>query len=359
MQETTGVVLAGGKSTRMGANKAFLSLEGHSLIERVVAELRKAFPEVLVVGDPETYRGLADRVVADIFPEAGPLGGIHAGLTFASYDPVFVAACDLPFVEGSLASLIVERLDGFDAAVPCVGGRLQPLFAAYRKTCLGPVTRSLEAGRRRVVGFLGEVRVCYLTEADFEGWPHFRRVFFNVNTPADIRRLQHRIAAGVPVVGVAGPSKTGKTRLIEGIVAELAAAGYRVAVLKHTVHELADTPGKDTERFARAGAVKTALAGPGGLFYFQAAGEPELGPVLEFLEDAVDLILVEGYKEAPLPQIKVLGNGEEPVLDERTVALVTGDPGKYCGIPVFSFSAAPAVAALIVDRFLKREDKGY
>jgi molybdopterin-guanine dinucleotide biosynthesis protein MobB len=156
-----------------------------------------------------------------------------------------------------------------------------------------------------------------------------------------------------------GPSKTGKTRLIEGIVAELAAAGYRVAVLKHTVHELADTPGKDTERFARAGAVKTALAGPGGLFYFQAAGEPELGPVLEFLEDAVDLILVEGYKEAPLPQIKVLGNGEEPVLDGRTVALVTGGPGKYRGIPVFSFTAAPAVAALIVNRFLKREDKGH
>ena len=359
MVEITGVVLAGGKSSRMRENKAFLDVDGQTLLERVVTGLRAVFPEVIIVGDPDAYRGLADRVVADIFPGVGPLAGIHAGLTFASHNLVFVAACDLPFVNGGLASFIAARAEGFDAAVPCVGGRLQPLFAAYRKTCLGPVTRCLEAGRYRVASFLGEVRVRYLTEADFAGWPHLRRVFFNVNTPADVRRLRQEIFAAVPVVGVVGPSKAGKTRLIEGVAAALAAAGYRAAVLKHTVHRLADTPGKDTDRFIRAGAVKTALAGPGGLFYFQAAGEPELGAVLALLEDGVDIILVEGYKEAPLPQIKVTENGEKTASDERTVAVVSADPRVYEGVQVFFPDDAEGVASFIIEHFLRKEESRY
>ena len=343
----------------MGKNKAFVHFEGRSLVERGVTSLKKVFPEVIIAGDPALYEGLADRVVKDIFPGAGPLAGIHAGLTCASHDLIFVAACDLPYVDEEMAAFIVQRTAGFDAAVPCIGGRLQPLFAAYRKTCLGPADRYLQAGGRRVVSFLGEVKVRYLTEADFAGWPQYRRVFFNVNAPAEVEQLQRRIFPTVPVVGIVGPSRAGKTTLIEGLVKHLTAAGYRVAVLKHTWHTLTDTPGKDTERFARAGAVKTALVGPGGVLHYRQ-GEPSLGAVLGLLEDGVDIIIIEGYKEAPLAKIRVLpAVGEEPAvsLDKWTAAVVATGDGAPEGVRSFSIGDVKGITEFIIDEFIIREGK--
>lgn len=354
----TGVVLAGGKSSRMGENKAFLQVDGRPSIERVVAALREVFPEVMIAGDPDLYGNLAEKVVPDIVPGIGPLGGIHAALTFASHELVFISACDLPFADGELARYIAQRAEGFDAAVPYVGGRLEPLFAAYRKTCLQPVTRCIEAGSRRVAGFFGEVRVCYLNEADFSWRHNFRRVFLNVNTPAEVKRLQKKIFTSVPMVGVVGRSKTGKTSLIEGITSELSKAGYRTAVLKHTRHTLTDTPGKDTFRFVQAGAVKTALAGPGGAFYFQTEGEPLIGAVLGLLEDGTDIIIVEGYKDAPLLQIRVVDLDDEPEVDERTIAMVTQKEVADRSVRVFKPDEIPDITAFIIDLFLKREGKG-
>lgn len=356
--QTTGVVLAGGKSSRMGDNKAFLQVEGRPLIERVVAALREVFPEVMIAGDPEIYRGLAEKVVPDILPGLGPLGGIHAALTFASHELVFIAACDLPFADGELARYVAQRAEGFDAAVPYVGGRLEPLFAAYRKTCLEALNRHIGAGRLRVVGFLGEVRVCYLTEADFSWRHNFRRVFLNVNTPAEVTRLQKKIFTPIPIVGVVGRSKTGKTTLIEGLAGQLSRAGFRTAVLKHTRHVLQDTPGKDTFRFMKAGAVKTALAGPGGVYYFQSEGEPLLGTVLGLLEDGTDIIIVEGYKDAPLLQIRVVDVDDEVEVDERTIAVVTNKETVEGGVRFFKPDQTAEIAALIISLFLKREGRG-
>lgn len=356
--QVTGVVLAGGKSSRMGEDKAFLLVDGRPLIERVAAALREVFSEVMIVGNPEVYGGLAERVVPDIVPGVGPIGGIHAALTFASHELVFIAAADLPFADGKVAQYIAQRTEGFDAAVPCIGGRLQPLFAAYRKTCLEPVARCISEGRLRAAGFLSEVRVCYLTEADFSWRHNFRRVFLNINTPAEARRAQQKIFASVPVVGVAGRSKAGKTSLIEGVIRELNRAGYRTAVLKHTRHAVRDTPGKDTFRFMQAGAIKTVLVGPGGAFCFQAGDEPLLGSVLGLVEDGTDIIIVEGYKDAPLPQIRVVDTDNEPEVDERTIAVVTSSEKVENGVRVFKPDETAAITALIIDLFLKREGKG-
>lgn len=366
--------MAGGKSTRMGENKALLQLDARPLVAHVVAALRPVFPEVIISGDAGLFAGYADRVVEDIFKGVGPLGGIHAGLVSARYEVVFVAACDLPFADGKVAAFITGRIEDFDVAVPYVAGRLQPLFAAYRKSCLGPITKSLERGERRVAGFFPAVRVRYLTEADFAWRPGIERVFFNVNTPADLARLWsgevsgRRHATGeapassgtdtvwpVPVLGVVGTSGAGKTGLIVRLVAALREAGYRVAVLKHTRHPLLDTPGKDTERFMRAGASRTALLGPGGFFCFQDGAELSLEEAIGLLSQDADMVIVEGYREAPIPQVRVLAPEEKVVVDGRTVAVVSSEP--LClPVHVFHPEDVAGMIAFLSKRFLNRED---
>ncbi|MGQ9511896.1 molybdopterin-guanine dinucleotide biosynthesis protein B [Thermodesulfitimonas sp.] len=369
----TALVLAGGKSTRMGENKALLRVDGRPLVARVVAALRAVFPEVIISGDVGLFAGYADRVVEDIFKGVGPLGGIHAGLVSARYEVVFVAACDLPFADGEVAAFITGQVEGFDAAVPCVAGRLQPLFAAYRKSCLEPITKILERGERRVAGFFPAVRVRYLTEADFVWRPGIERVFFNVNTPADLARLravedfQRERAVGgtstvtlgerawpVPVLGVVGRSGSGKTGLVVQLVAALREAGYRIAVLKHTRHPLLDTPGKDTDRFMRAGASKTALVGPGGFFCFQDGAALSFEEAVELLGRDVDMVIVEGWREAPIPQVRVLAPGEKAAIDARTVAVVSGEP--LClPVRVFHPGDVAGMVTFLGDHFLKWE----
>ncbi|WP_165847798.1 bifunctional molybdenum cofactor guanylyltransferase MobA/molybdopterin-guanine dinucleotide biosynthesis adaptor protein MobB [Ammonifex thiophilus] len=343
MVEATGVVLAGGKSTRLGRNKAFLECEGEPLITRVVNSLRRVFPEVIVVGDPELYGGLADRVVSDIFPGAGPLAGIHAGLVHAFHEVIFVSACDLPFVNEKLALGITRYIEGYDAAIPCVGGRLEPLFAAYRRTCLGPATRCLQQGRRKVVSFIGEIKVRYLTEVDLAGLsPDWGRTFFNLNWDYELGLLRAGLPLNVPVVGVIGPSGSGKTTLIAGLIQELSSRGYRVAAVKHTGHRLEDIPGKDTARLAAAGAKVTVLLGPGGFFYFRS-GEGEVAPFKVFclLEGEADIILVEGYKHLALPRI-VIGEG-----------VASGGVLAYLK-PGFSPEEIKRLAKSLEEKFLKR-----
>jgi len=174
----------------MGENKALLRVGGEPLVARVVAALRDVFSEVIIAGNPALFAGYADQVVEDRFRNAGPLGGIHAGLSVARHEVVFVAACDLPFADGEVAAFITRQIRGFDAVVPCLGGLREPLFAAYRRSCLGPVTEALGRGERRVVGFFPAVRVRYLTERDFAWRPNITQVFFNVNTPADLAWLE-------------------------------------------------------------------------------------------------------------------------------------------------------------------------
>ncbi|ACX51801.1 molybdopterin-guanine dinucleotide biosynthesis protein B [Ammonifex degensii KC4] len=347
MVEATGVVLAGGKSTRLGRNKAFLEYEGEPLIIRVVKTLKQVFPEVIIVGDPELYRDLADRVVSDIFPGAGPLAGIHAGLAHASHEVIFVSACDLPFVDEKLALGITKYVEGYDAAIPCIGGRLEPLFAAYRRTCLEPATRCLQQGRRKVVSFIGEVKVRYLTEVDLAGLsPSWGRAFFNLNWDYELGLLRAGLPLNVPVVGVVGPSGSGKTTLIAGLIQELSSRGYRAAAVKHTSHRLEDTPGKDTARLAAAGAKVTVLLGPGGFFYFRS-GEGEVAPFKVFclLEEEADIILVEGYKHLALPRIVI---GEEVASDEVLACLKPG----------FSPEEVRQLARYLQEKFLKRRYSG-
>ena len=199
-------VMAGGKSRRMGQDKAWLELEGRPIVRRVVDVLREVADEVLIVANDPRYAELGLRVVPDRFPEGGALGGIATGVGAAAHDLVLVAACDMPFLRADLWRLVIERAEGVDAAVPKVAGQYETLHAAYRKACLGPMERALASGKLRVISFFDEIRVRDVGEADLRVLDPGLRALTNVNTPEELAAAMKRPGerAAALAAGIAG-----------------------------------------------------------------------------------------------------------------------------------------------------------
>jgi molybdopterin-guanine dinucleotide biosynthesis protein A len=190
--DVTGVIQAGGKSTRMGGEpKALIELGGRCIVERVLDVLREVTTQVLVVTNtPEIYAFLGVPMVPDVFPEGGSLGGIYSGLQAAPGDAAFTVACDMPFLSAAVARLVIARADEADVVAPLIGEQWETLHAAYGKACLGPMERRLREGRLKITGFFPDVRVLAVPEADVARLADPGVVFMNVNTPAELERAR-------------------------------------------------------------------------------------------------------------------------------------------------------------------------
>ncbi|MBN1814494.1 MAG: molybdenum cofactor guanylyltransferase [Anaerolineae bacterium] len=206
----TGIILAGGKSRRMGErNKAFLELNGRSLIEIVIERVQRVCAEVLIVaGDTSPYAGMGVPLVEDRFHGVGVLGGLHAGLETASHELALVVGCDMPFLNPNLLHAFAEWAEGFDVVVlrhappaptehsprkagGTEGGQyIEPLHAAYRRTCLPAIETAIRAGERRIVSFFSNVRVRYVTPEEVTPIDPDLHSFHNINTPDEWTRMQ-------------------------------------------------------------------------------------------------------------------------------------------------------------------------
>jgi molybdopterin-guanine dinucleotide biosynthesis protein A len=183
----TGLVLTGGKSSRMGTDKAMLRLpDGATLLEHAIAVLSAVATEIRIIGSREKYGDVASSatIVEDIFPERGPLGGIHAALASTDTELNLVLAVDTPAVTPALLEYLVTRAAASDAlvVVPEIEGRLQPLCAVYRKEFYRLAQRSLEAGRNKVDGAFEAASTLILRQDEFEAAGFSADLFRNLNT---------------------------------------------------------------------------------------------------------------------------------------------------------------------------------
>lgn len=186
MTGVSAAVMAGGRSRRMGRDKAWIEFEGRPLIARVIDVLREVADEVIIVANEARYEELGVRVVADRFPEGGALGGIATGVGAAQHDLVLVAACDMPFTSAAVWRSLVERADGSDAVVPMIAGEYETLHALYTKRCLPAMESALASSRMRVISFFPEVRVSEVGEDELRAVDPDLRSFTNVNTPEEL-----------------------------------------------------------------------------------------------------------------------------------------------------------------------------
>jgi len=184
MNDTEAFILAGGASSRMGTDKSQLPLEGQTFTERIAETLLKLTDSVSVVGR-EADSSLPS--VADVYPQWGALGGLHAALAACKREWAIVVACDLPFVTAELFSLLAEKRVDHEAVVPVQeDGRPQPLAALYRvEPCRQRATELIEAGRRRPLDLLEAVKTCWVSFAEIRNLEQAERFFVNINTPSD------------------------------------------------------------------------------------------------------------------------------------------------------------------------------
>jgi molybdopterin-guanine dinucleotide biosynthesis protein A len=187
--DITGVILAGGRSSRMGRDKACLEIGGISFFEKVLAVFRSLFPRVLIAGDRPDLAGPDLPCFPDRYPGSA-MGGLYTALAEAETPFIFVAPCDLPFPSPELIRAILHRRSGFDVVVLRTPAGLEPLFAIYGRNCLGPMREMLEQKQYRIYDLFPRVRVRELAGAELPtGW---ERSLFNVNTPEDYQRIKEQ-----------------------------------------------------------------------------------------------------------------------------------------------------------------------
>jgi molybdopterin-guanine dinucleotide biosynthesis protein A len=188
MPRVSGVILAGGKSRRMGgAPKALLPFGGQPLVQHIAETLGSVLPDrVVVTNEPELYEFLRLPMVGDVFPEGGSLGGIYSGLRAAPGEAAFCVACDMPFLSAPLIAHLAAQAGEADVVIPEALGELQTLHAVYGKACMPAMEQRLRAGRLKVAGFFDEVRVLRVPATTLERFADPGLAFMNLNTPEDL-----------------------------------------------------------------------------------------------------------------------------------------------------------------------------
>ena len=204
----TGVILAGGKSSRMGSNKALLPYRGGRFIEAIHRQLSVLFDEVLVVTNtPEQYAFLGCRMVSDLYPGMGALAGLHAGLAHSRTPHIFAVACDMPHLNDTLIRTLVARRHQAEVVIPEGEKGLEPLHAVYSRSCLPAMEMALRTDQKRIVSFFDQAEVRLVPRGKIAALDPDYTSFRNINTPEDYRQLVQSALSCPPKVDSAADPK--------------------------------------------------------------------------------------------------------------------------------------------------------
>ena len=190
----SGIILAGGKNTRMGQNKSFLSINGERLIDKTLNLYRQIFTDIIIVtNDPLSYIEFTDAAIAtDIYRGKGPLGGIYTGLFYAKNDYAFVCPCDMPFLKKDFVDYLLAQNGKCDVIVPETAEGYQPLHAVYSRNCLPSIRRLILMDKLKITGFYRDMRVLPISEEQIRPFNEDGSLFQNLNTPEELEKVQGR-----------------------------------------------------------------------------------------------------------------------------------------------------------------------
>jgi molybdopterin-guanine dinucleotide biosynthesis protein A len=198
--DISSIVLAGGKSLRLGHDKITEKVGNVTLLEKVVSRINSLSKDIVIVtAEERSFKEFADnkkvKTVADIFPGRGSLGGIYTGLIESETFYNLVIAADMPFLNGELLAYMMEVADGFDFVIPKIGTFFEPLHAIYSKNCVTPIETMIRKNRRVIIELFDFVKVRYVEAEEIDRFDPEHLSFFNINTVEDLE-LARKIADG-------------------------------------------------------------------------------------------------------------------------------------------------------------------
>lgn len=312
-------ILAGGKSSRMGTNKALLQLNNRRFIDRIADEL-SGFSETLISAAKKgEYEDMGLPVVYDEHRDIGPIEGIYQIVKHASEEYVFICGADMPFLKWELVAYMAEFISSdYDCFVLTDEKHVHPLCAIYSKAVLPVIEELIRGEKYRLMNILKQVRTKYIR---LEYTCFDRKLVRNINTKDEYRKMT------LPAVFcVSGVKNSGKTWLIVKLINEFIGEGYTVGVIKHDGHDyIMDHEGTDTERFARAGAQISAIFSD-TQYSVNARRSVDAEKLIEEAE-GTDIVILEGMKSSAYPKIEVVRRAvsSQSVCDPDTLICIATD----------------------------------
>jgi len=190
IEDITGIILAGGKSSRFGSNKALAKFNDVPLIERVTGVLSSIFKKLIIItNSPLEYSYLKIPLYQDIVKGLGPVGGIYTGLDAIDNDWAFFCACDMPFINDSLVRHIAEVKNGYDAVVPKVDWKIEPLHALYSKKCLPAIKKLIYDEEYQTIKSFNDINVKFIEETEIKRFDPLLKTFLNVNKKDELENI--------------------------------------------------------------------------------------------------------------------------------------------------------------------------
>lgn len=189
-QEVSCIILAGGENSRIDREKAFLKIGERTFIEEQVSFLKKIFDEIIIVtNNRRNFKDMDVKVVTDIVPHSGPMGGLFTGLAVSSNIHCFVIGCDMPLINLELIRFMIDEIKENDIVIPLSSKGKETLFAIYSINCLETIKRQIELKNLKLIDILKYHKVRYISQKEIETYDPEGFSFFNVNSPKDYEEV--------------------------------------------------------------------------------------------------------------------------------------------------------------------------
>ncbi|OFY96881.1 MAG: hypothetical protein A3K10_07320 [Bacteroidetes bacterium RIFCSPLOWO2_12_FULL_31_6] len=179
------IILAGGKSSRMGTDKGLLLLNGKSMVAYVLDTLKQITDDIIIISNNAAYEVYKVPVYEDLIKDAGPLAGTYTGLIYSKHDKNIVVSCDAPFISVELLNLLIEKRKNYDATIATHFNKTHPIIGIYDKKCVPTFKNELEQNQRKIKIALEKVNLQLIAVNQFD-----KKVFTNVNTPIELKEIQ-------------------------------------------------------------------------------------------------------------------------------------------------------------------------
>ncbi|MBE5848038.1 MAG: molybdopterin-guanine dinucleotide biosynthesis protein B [Lachnospiraceae bacterium] len=346
-------ILAGGKSSRMGTDKALIRIGNERMISRIAKELGGFSETIVSAGRNRAYEDMGFHAVYDENAGIGPMEGIRQVLLHAGEEYVFICAADMPFIRKELVSYMAGYISSdYDCYVIADDAHIHPLCAIYKKSVLPVIEELIAAGKYRLREIFSRVATRYIT---LEQTVFDKKTVRNLNTREELREALRPL-----VFCVSGFSDSGKTGLIERLINEFINDGMSVGVIKHDGHDaFSDLPGSDSDRFRQAGAVKTAVFSD-TRYCFHNAQKTDPDSLIRMMcaSDAPpDVVIIEGMKDSSYPKVEVIRGAiyDQSVCSKESLICVATDCISPISmeVPVFDPEDAKGIFLCIKNYFEK------